>query len=70
MTGLRFPALKIFTFSIFFKSDSFKTNLVKGTVSIISSYSPCKDDNVRFSAVPLKTKSDRKSDLTRKMVFF
>ena len=29
-------------------------NKLKGTVSVISSDSPCKDDSVRFTTVPLK----------------
>ena len=28
---------------------------IKGTVSVISSNHPCKDDNVRFTTVPLKS---------------
>ena len=33
----------------------FNRNLLKGTVSIISSDPPCKDDNARFTKVPLKS---------------
>jgi len=29
-------------------------NALQGTVSVISSYPPCKDDNTRFTTVPLK----------------
>ena len=30
------------------------TNLLKGTVSVISSEPPCKDENARYTMVPLK----------------
>ena len=33
--------------------------MIKGTVSVISSDLPSKDDNVRFTTVPLKTLSDQ-----------
>ena len=33
-------------------------SLFKGTVSVISSDSPCKDVNVRFTTVPLKHVTD------------
>ena len=33
--------------------------VLKGTVSVISSDPPCKDDNARFSTVPLKALSDQ-----------
>ena len=32
---------------------------IKGTVSVISSDPPCKDDNVRFTTEPLKALSDQ-----------
>ena len=34
--------------------------LFKGTVCLISRYSKCKDDNVRFTTVPLKPLSEQK----------
>ena len=34
-------------------------DIIKGTVSVISSDPPCKDNNVRFTTVPLKTLSDQ-----------
>ena len=34
--------------------------LLKGTVSVISSDSSCKDDDARFTTVPLKPFSDQK----------
>ena len=37
---------------------SFYYSYFKGTVSIISSDPPCKDDNVRFTTVPLKPLED------------
>ena len=32
---------------------------IKGTASLISSDPPCKDDNARFTTVPLKALSDQ-----------
>ena len=41
-------------------SYSQPNTIVKGTVIVISSESPFKEDNVRFTTVPLKPQSDRK----------
>ena len=34
------------------------SDLLKGTVSVISSDPPCKDGNARFTTIPLKALSD------------
>ena len=42
-------------------------NWFKGTESVISSDSPCKDSSVRFTTVPLKLKSDKKFGRYRRL---
>ena len=41
------------------RRESVQVFLFKGTVSVISSDSPYKDDNARFTTVPLKALSDQ-----------
>ena len=38
--------------------DGLTSNILKGTVSVISSDPPCKDGNARFTTIPLKALSD------------
>ena len=53
-----------------FVADCTFLNVVRGTVSVISSDLSCKEDNPRFTTVPLKSYSDQSVYLCQFLIAF
>ena len=45
--------------NLFVPSVNSRSFYIKGTVSVITCDPPCKDGNIRFTAIPLKALSDQ-----------